>query len=147
MAIVHLAENKRHKNGVGRVLCWKNMPVPRILRDMYVNVCIPTLKKIYRYMEGNTNPGIYKTGRGKVSSEPLRLNGPGGPATSELSSFWATFVRHAPGGGFFQPCGLSRTRGGPGSHHNWKLSPLKIPSNPVHPSFVALSSMATMLFL
>ena len=46
MAIVHLAESKRHKNGVGRVLCWKNMPVPWILRDMYVNVCI----QIYIYI-------------------------------------------------------------------------------------------------
>ena len=101
MAIVHLAESKRHKNGVGRVLCWKNMPVPWILRDMYVNVCIQIYIYINKYM-GNKNPGIFqKTGRGKVSSEPLRLNGPGGPATSELSSFWATFVRHAPGGGFF----------------------------------------------
>ena len=66
MAIVHLAESKRHKNGVGRVLCWKNMPVPWILRDMYVNVCIQIYIYIYinRYM-GNKKPRNLQNGARK----------------------------------------------------------------------------------
>ena len=104
---------------------------------MYVNVCIQIYIYIYIHIyiyiyiwRATKTPGLKKTGKEKFDRAGS-LSMEGGQATSELSSFWATFVRHAPGGGFFQPCGLENCgpeNAGRGAVINWKAPPEK-PSN------------------